>query len=64
MTRRDYELIAEVLRSTRPTDVRATSEEYNGAMQAWKNVVHLMLGALARESDKFDARKFMEAVGG
>lgn len=61
MTKKDYELIASVLRHQKPS---ALDTRYSqGLTDAWVNVVGALGRALALENPRFDADRFYAACG-
>lgn len=58
MTRRDYVLIAEVLRATQP------HETLGGVARcAWCDVARTFANRLAAENPRFDRARFLKACG-
>ena len=65
MTRKDYVLIAEALRAVRPRagDANATADvvQWMGRLDQWSDVALSVAEALARDNERFDRLRFLEA---
>ena len=60
MTRKDFELIALNIRTTRPAFADASfSERYR-----WDMLVRQMVEDLAMQNPRFDSQRFIKACGG
>ena len=57
MTRKDYVLIADALRRSKP-------ESYSDEIIAWNDVVNNLCINLEYENDRFDEKKFRKACNG
>lgn len=63
MTRKDYELIARALRSSR-LHLPAMDPQYRvGAKDQWETTVEEVADELERENPRFDRNKFLIACG-
>jgi hypothetical protein len=58
MIRKDYELLAKVLRYTEPSRV-AKPLHYKARYEAWENVRFILANTLAIENKNFDRAKFI-----
>ena len=56
MTRKDYKLLADALRSVRPDGIPMRFE-------AWQFAVHAVADALAQDNPRFNLSRFLEAAG-
>lgn len=66
MTKKDYELIAGVLRRMRPGTLafQAQAQQHRGAEQEWIAIRQEFTEQLACENSRFNRRKFEEACNG
>lgn len=63
MTKKDYELIANVLYK-RLLDIGGPATQYNyGVADDWRNIALSMTNALAQANPKFNRSKFLQACG-
>jgi hypothetical protein len=62
MTRKDYELIASALRSSR-LHLPSNDERQAGAKDQWETTVEEVADDLERENPRFDRNKFLTACG-
>lgn len=58
MTKKDYELIARVLKVCKPSE---TEQEMSTAEAKWRHLVSELGFALQRENPRFDRQKFFKA---
>lgn len=61
MGRKDYELIARILREARPNPARYTKSDYTWARSTWTTVVRVAAHRLGEENPTFDAERFVKA---
>ena len=59
MTRKDFELIAAVLKREKPLESWSPNK-----MVQWQLIVHGLISALAQTNPRFDALRFSKACGG
>ena len=62
MTKKDYELIADALRSTDPRCGNPTPET-KGEINQWKKAIYKLAFALKNDNSQFDMDKFAAACG-
>ena len=64
MTRKDYVLIAEALKDSKPTTWDGSTEQFdNGAYTAWLSSVRMLCYRLSQNNPRFDRERFLAACG-
>lgn len=59
MTKKDYVKLAAALKQTRPLANEVSTETSN----AWKETVDAIVSVLRNDNDRFNAKRFYQAVG-
>lgn len=58
MTRRDYELLAEVFAATRPDPNAMSNEAYSHTYWQWERDIRVLCDRLSAENPRFDRTQF------
>lgn len=63
MTRNDFELIAEVLKETKPPELKYYDRMYEGAVRQWIDTCVAFATRLRLVNPRFDRARFLTACG-